>query len=95
MVRQRKNHSPQKFKLSLDLPVSEYKDLLKLRNAVEKESLKSSDEWHIPITLSITLRAALTMLTAKDLESVLTAIHELDRKSRTAPKHAEPADKSL
>jgi hypothetical protein len=95
MARQRKNQSPQKVKLSLDLPASEYKDLLKLRNAIERESLKSDNEWHIPITLSITLRAALTMLAPKDLERVLTAIRELDRKSRTTMNQDEAADKSL
>ncbi|MEA2206529.1 MAG: hypothetical protein QOE77_3305 [Blastocatellia bacterium] len=95
MARLRKNQSPERFKLSVDLSAGEYKDLLKLRNALEKESLKSDDEWHIPITVSITLRAALTTLTSKDLERVLIAIRELDRKSRTARNQAEAADTSL
>lgn len=83
MARHRKVQSPDRFKVSLDLPPVEYKELLNLRNTVEKQFLKSGDEWHMPITLAIVIRTALTMLASSDLDQVLTAIRELQRRSLT------------
>ncbi|HWS90678.1 MAG TPA: hypothetical protein VN282_27160 [Pyrinomonadaceae bacterium] len=68
--------SKQKHKLSIDLTASEYRELLLLRNTVEKEALERGGP-DFNIAIGVVVRAALVKIRSVDPKALLEVIDGL------------------
>jgi hypothetical protein len=68
--------SKQKHKLSIDLTASEYRELLLLRNTVEKEALERGG-LDFNIAIGVVVRAALVKIRSVDPKALLEVIDGL------------------